>query len=136
MALSWTALTPRPTADAIFLFDAASNWTEFREAAAKFAVPSQNLVYADTEGNIGYQAPGAIPIRQGDRTGDYPAEGWLKENDWTGRYVPFDELPNVLNPPEGFVVTANQAVTGPGYQWYLSRTRRTRATAASGSATC
>ena len=70
VALAWTALTPRPTADAIFLFDAASNWTEFREAAARFAVPSQNLVYADTDGNIGYQAPGAIPIRQGGRTGD------------------------------------------------------------------
>jgi penicillin amidase len=120
VALAWTALTPRPTADAIFMFDQASNWTEFREAAARFAVPSQNLVYADTEGNIGYQAPGAIPIRQGGRTGDYPAEGWLKENDWSGRYVPFDQLPNVFNPPEGFIVTANQAVTGPGYRWHLT----------------
>ncbi len=63
VALAWTALTPRPTADALFMFDTASNWTEFRAAAAKFAVPSQNLVYADTTGNIGYQAPGAIPIR-------------------------------------------------------------------------
>ncbi|MET0998999.1 MAG: penicillin acylase family protein, partial [Marmoricola sp.] len=120
VALSWTALTPRPTADAIFLFNAATNWTEFREAAAKFAVPSQNLVYADTEGNIGYQAPGAIPIRQGARTGAYPAEGWLKENDWSGRYVPFEELPSVLNPDDGFVVTANQAVTGPDYKWQLA----------------
>ncbi len=120
VALSWTALTPRPTADAIFMFDAASNWTEFREAAAKFAVPSQNLVYADVEGNIGYQAPGAIPIRQGARTGAYPAEGWRKENDWSGSYVPFEELPSVLNPDEGFVVTANQAVTGPDYKWQLA----------------
>ena len=120
VALAWTALSPRPTADAIFEFDAASSWTEFREAASKFAVPSQNLVYADTKGNIGYQAPGAIPIRKGGRTGDYPAAGWLPENDWTGRLVPFDQLPNMFNPPEGFVVTANQAVTGPGYRWYLS----------------
>jgi penicillin amidase len=120
VALSWTGLTPRPTADAIFMLDAASSWTEFREAAARFAVPSQNLVYADTAGNIGYQAPGLIPVRQGKRTGDYPVEGWLPENDWTGRYVPFDQLPNVLNPAEGFIVAANQAVTGPGYRWYLS----------------
>jgi penicillin amidase len=120
VALSWTALAPRPTADAIFMFGAASNWTEFRQAAARFAVPSQNLVYADTAGNIGYQAPGAVPIRKGNRSGDYPAEGWRSENDWSGRYVPFDELPNVLNPAEGFIVTANQAVTGPGYKWYLS----------------
>ncbi len=120
VALAWTALTPRPTADAVFAFDAATSWTEFREAARSFAVPSQNLVYADRTGNIGYQAPGAIPIRRGGRSGDYPAEGWLSKNDWTGRYVPFEQLPNELNPPEGFIVTANQAVTGPGYRWYLS----------------
>lgn len=122
VALSWTALTPRPTADAIFGFDAATDWAQFREAARSFAVPSQNLVYADTAGNIGYQAPGAIPIRKGGRSGDYPAAGWLPENDWTGRYVPFDELPTVLNPAEGFIVTANQAVTGPGYRYHLTDT--------------
>jgi penicillin amidase len=119
VALSWTALTPRPTADAIFAFDTASNWTEFREAARRFAVPSQNLVYADTEGNIGYQAPGAIPIRRGNRAGDYPAAGWVPQNDWSGRYVPFDDLPGVLNPAEGFIVSANQAATGPGYPWHV-----------------
>ncbi len=120
VALAWTALTPRPTADAIFLLDRASSWTEFRQAAAKFAVPSQNLVYADTAGNIGYQAPGAIPVRRNGRTGDYPAAGWLPENDWSDTYVPFEQLPNVLNPAEGFIVAANQAVTGPGYRWYLT----------------
>jgi penicillin amidase len=120
VALAWTALTPRPVADAIFMLDSATNWTDFREAARRFAVPSQNLVYADTAGNIGYQAPGAIPIRKGDRTGDYPAEGWRSENDWTGAYVPFEQLPNVLNPPEGFIVAANQAVVGPGYRWHLT----------------
>ena len=120
VSLAWTALTPRPTADAIFLFDAAGDWDEFREAARRFDVPSQNLVYADTSGNIGYQAPGAIPVRRGARTGEYPAEGWLPANDWSGRYVPFDQLPHVLNPPEGFVVTANQAVTGPDYPWHLT----------------
>jgi len=120
VALAWTALTPRPTADAIFMLDTASSWSDFREAAARFAVPSPSLVYADTAGNIGYQAPGAIPIRKGKRGGDYPAQGWLPENDWSGRYVPFDSLPNVLNPPEGFIVAANQAVTGPDYKWSLS----------------
>jgi penicillin amidase len=77
-------------------------------------------VYADTDGNIGYQAPGAIPIRQGGRTGDYPVAGWLPQNDWSGRYVPFDRLPMAYNPAEGFVVTANQAVTGPRYPYHLT----------------
>ncbi len=120
VALAWTALTPRPTADAIFGFDRATDWTSFRQAARSFAVPSQNLVYADREGHIGYQAPGAVPIRKGGRSGDYPAAGWLPADDWSGRYVPFDALPSVYDPPEGFVVTANQAVTGPDYRYHLT----------------
>ena len=120
VALAWTALQPRPTADAIFLFNRARSWTDFREAARRFAVPSQNLVYADREGNIGYQAPGAVPIRAEGHGGDYPVAGWLPENDWTGREIPFERLPSMFNPPEGFIVTANQAVTGPDYPYYLS----------------
>jgi penicillin amidase len=78
------------------------------------------MVYADTAGHIGYQAPGAIPIRRDGRLGDYPVAGWLPRNDWTGRYIPFRDLPHVLDPPEGFIVTANQAVTGPTYPYYLT----------------
>lgn len=120
VALAWTALHPSRTGDAIFALDRAQNWTEFRGAARRFAVPSQNLVYADVDGNIGYQAPGRIPIRRNGRSGDYPAAGWLPRNDWTGRYVPFAALPNELNPASGVIVTANQAVTGPGYPYHLS----------------
>ena len=119
VALAWTALQPSRTADAIFEIDTATDWPGFRRAAADFAVPSQNLVYADTAGNIGYQAPGRVPIRRNGRSGDYPAAGWLPRNDWSGRFVPFRDLPHELNPPEGFVVTANQAVTGPRYPYHL-----------------
>jgi penicillin G amidase len=119
VAISWTALTPSNTADAIFEIDKSSDWREFRAAAEDFAVPSQNMVYADREGNIGYQAPGRIPIRKSGNTGDYPSLGWLKADDWTGKYVPYAALPSVLNPSEGFVSTANQAVTGPEYPYYL-----------------
>ena len=119
VALSWTALTPGTTADALFEIDRSRSWQQFRRAAKDFAVPSQNLVYADRAGNIGYQAPGRIPIRRPGNTGDYPARGWLRADDWTGRYVPYAALPSVLNPPEGFIVTANQAVTGRGYPYYL-----------------
>ncbi len=119
VALEWTALTPRPTMDAIFELDTASNWDEFRVAASHFTVPAQNLVYADREGNIGYQAPGEIPIRRSGNDGEYPAEGWLPSNDWSGDYVPFDALPSVLNPDQGYLVTANQAVTGRRYPYFL-----------------
>ncbi len=118
VALRWTALQPGRTADALFGIDVASNWTEFRDAARKFDVPSQNLVYADSAGHIGYQAPGRIPIR---RTGDgaWPVPGWDPAYEWTG-FVPFDALPNVLDPRGGYVVTANQAVVGPRYPYFLS----------------
>ena len=69
------ARSPRPTADAIFELNQASDWDEFRAAAADFAVPSQNLVYADREGHIGYQAPGLIPIRKSGNDGRMPVGG-------------------------------------------------------------
>ncbi len=120
VALAWTALTPRPTADAVFALGRARDWDDFREAARDFAVPSQNLVYADRDGNIGYQAPGDVPIRRSGRDGRYPAAGWDSRNDWTGRLVPFEQLPSRLNPAEGFVVSANQAVTTPDYPFLLT----------------
>ena len=98
----------------------ASDWDSFRAAAAQFAVPAQNLVYADREGHIGYQAPGMIPIRKSGNDGYLPAEGWRADDDWTGDYVPFEGLPSVLDPEEGFVVTANQAVTDPDYPYHLT----------------
>jgi penicillin amidase len=108
VALSWTALTPGRTADAIFALDRATDWDGFRAAAAQFEVPAQNLVYADVDGNIGYQAPGKIPVRRGF-DGRWPVPGWKSQYAWTS-YVPFAQLPHVENPPEGFLVTANQAV--------------------------
>jgi penicillin G amidase len=120
ISLAWTALTPSTTADAILDLNTATDWASFREAASSFAVPAQNLVYADRAGHIGYQAPGLIPIRKSGNDGLQPQAGWLSENDWTGDDVPFDGLPNVLDPDEGFVVTANQAVVGPEYPYYLT----------------
>ena len=113
VALQWNALTPRPTISAVFALDRAKNWNEFRAAATLFTVPSQNLVYADVDGNIGYQAPGAIPVRsRGD--GRWPVAGWDGEHEWTGT-IPFKQLPSVLNPDEGFIVTANNQVIDDSY---------------------
>jgi penicillin amidase len=117
VALRWTALTPRPTITAVFALDRAQDWKQFRNAARRFTVPSQNLVYADVEGNIGYQAPGAIPIRsRGD--GRWPVPGWDGKHEWKGT-VPFRALPYELNPREGFIVTANNRVVGDRYPYVL-----------------
>jgi penicillin amidase len=108
IALKWTALEPGTTMDAVFAMDRAKNFDDFRSAAELFDVPSQNLIYADTEGNIGYTLPGRIPTRaQGD--GSVPAPGWDSKYDWTG-YIKPEELPYEYNPERGYIVTANQAV--------------------------
>jgi penicillin amidase len=108
IALRWTALEPIYTFRAMWKFDRAQNWEEFRLAAQDWAAPAQNLVYADVDGNIGYQTPGNIPFRRnGD--GSLPVPGWTDEYEWQG-YIPFEELPFAFNPPEGYIVTANNAV--------------------------
>ncbi|MCI0155980.1 penicillin acylase family protein [Leifsonia shinshuensis] len=119
LSLEWTALTPGPTANAIFAFDTAHDWVSFRAAAASFQVPSQNLLYADVDGNIGYQAPGLIPVRaSGD--GTMPVPGWTSQYGWVGT-IPYNQLPNVLNPPGGYIVTANNAAVGPGFPAMITR---------------
>jgi penicillin amidase len=119
VALAWTALQPSRTAQAVFEIDAATSWKEFRAGARHFAAPAQNMVYADRAGHIGYQAPGRIPMRGPANDGDYPSPGWDKRYDWTGDDVPFDALPTVLDPAEGFIATANQAPVGKGYPYHL-----------------
>ncbi len=118
LALSWTALQPGTLVRSIVLLDRARNWGEFREALSYWDVPSQNFIYADVEGNIGYQAPGRIPIRASGN-GSSPVPGWAGEHEWVD-YISFDELPRAFNPPEGYIVTANNAVVGPDFPYFLS----------------
>jgi penicillin amidase len=118
IALAWTALTPSTPFEAIWGFDQAQNWEEFREAASNFHVPAQNLLYADIDGNIAYQMPGDIPIRsKGD--GLIPVPGWTDEYEWEGM-IPFEELPYTLNPKEGYIVTANNQVPPADYPYFIS----------------
>jgi len=118
VALEWTALTPGRTADALFAINAASNFDDFRDAARDFQAPSQNLVYADVDGHIGYQAPGTIPVRRTGQ-GDWPVPGWDPAYGWAPDPIPYEALPTVLDPEDGYVVSANQSVAGRGYPYFL-----------------
>jgi len=76
-----------------------------------------NFVYADRAGNIGYQATGRIPTRGDGKTpvlSDAPLDGAGGQAEWSG-YVPFEEMPNVFNPPSGVIATANQNPFPPGF---------------------
>ena len=112
-ALSWTALQPGRLLSAVISVDRAKDWAGFHAALADWSVPGQNFVYADTAGNIGYQATGDWPVRA-KGTGLVPVDGSSGDYDWTG-LVPYAEMPSVLNPAQGYVVTANNRVVGPNY---------------------
>jgi penicillin amidase len=125
VALAWTALEPGRSADAVFMLATATGADDLAEVAEAFVVPSQNIVYATTGGDIGYQAPGRIPIRGRVTDGPVPSDGtwprpgWDSRYDWAG-YVDPAELPAAQNPTEGFIVAANQAVTDVGVGPYLT----------------
>ena len=116
LALRWTLYDG--TRSPIFAVDSAQNWAEFRRAFSEFDAPAQNVVYADVDGNIGYQATGKIPVRAaGD--GSLPENGSDDAHEWMG-YVPFEKLPSVYNPPSGIIATANSRITPDGYKYSVS----------------
>lgn len=119
VALRWTALEPGRLHYAIPRIDRARNWPEFRAALQDFQVPAQNFVYADVEGNIGYQTPGHIPIRNRGN-GRYPVPGWTTDYDWQDEYIPFEKLPYAFNPPQGYLSSANDPVAGQGYPFFIT----------------
>lgn len=116
LSFEWAAAQPGGTLiDALASLQTASNWQEFRAALSKWDVPGQNFVYADKQGNIGYQMTGKNPIRKkGD--GQRPVPGWTGEYDWNG-FVPFNDLPTAYNPPEHFIATANNKSFGANYNY-------------------
>jgi penicillin amidase len=119
VSLRWTALDPGTASTAIFALSTAQDFEDFRYAASLFDVPAQNLVYADVDGNIGYQAPGRLPIR-GAGDGWMPQPGWDSAYDWTG-FIPFEDLPVSYNPASGYIVTANNAIVTDDYDYFLSK---------------
>lgn len=109
LALRWVGTEPAPLAGAVLAINRARDWESFRHALTGWSCPAQNFLYADVAGNIGYALAGTVPIRDGD--GSVPAPGWTGSHGWTG-FVPPDQLPSVLNPPEDFLVSANNGVLG------------------------
>lgn len=118
-ALRWTALSPAATEfTAFYKLNRARNWKEFSEALKEYGGATQNFVYADVDGHIGYYGAGLIPIRSsGD--GSMPYDGTKDEGEWKG-FIPHAELPHVLDPPSGIIVTANSRVVGRDYPHFLT----------------
>lgn len=108
LSLRWTALDANDTtAEAFLEMGRAKDWSSFRQAVSLLVTPAQNFVYADVDGHIGYSASGRIPIRPAG-AGRIPQQGW-DSPEWSG-FIPFDQLPQALDPPDGFIATANNEV--------------------------
>ena len=117
LALKWAAYDD-PVTVPFFDIDTAQNWQEFRSALSHFSSPGQNVVYADIDGHIGYQAAGHIPIRKSGAS-PLPVNGSDNLHEWTG-YIPFNQLPSIYDPVSGVIATANNKVTPPGYPYSIS----------------
>jgi penicillin amidase len=115
-ALRWTGLDPKlQELEAFTGLNHAKNWTDFQKALRTYGGATQNFIYADVKGNIGWYAAGRIPIRRvGD--GRVPYDGATTDGDWIG-FIPFEQLPHLYNPPGGVIVTANQRVVGTDYKY-------------------
>ncbi|HEY0794208.1 MAG TPA: penicillin acylase family protein [Acidisarcina sp.] len=122
LTLKWTAYDPKFAGFPLFEMDMAGNWADFRAALVKWWGPTQNIVYADDQGHVGYQAVGAFPLRVGGLSGvpiEVGADGTADGHEWSG-YVPFEALPTALDPPNGLLATANSRITPDGYPYPLT----------------
>ncbi|MBM6617023.1 penicillin acylase family protein [Bacillus suaedaesalsae] len=120
LSMRWTALDPSTELEAVLMFSKAGNWEEFKEALTYFHTPAQNFVFADQDGTIAYRANGLIPIRKkGDSM--VPVPGWTDEYEWEG-FIPWEELPTIVNPEEGFISTANNKVVQDDYPYHITHT--------------
>lgn len=119
LALRWTALQPGDRSyESYYAVSYAKDWDEFKESFRHFVAPDLSMLYADLNGNIGYLGIGSIPIR-GDGDGSLPVPGWDVDFSWQGQ-IPFDEMPSRYNPPEGYIVSANDRPVDDSYPYFIS----------------
>eukprot|EP00753_Platysulcus_tardus_P009377 PLAT202.5.p1 GENE.PLAT202.5~~PLAT202.5.p1 ORF type:complete len:951 (-),score=501.46 PLAT202.5:84-2936(-) len=121
LAMRWVSTDPSiidTTLVSFLKLQKAANFADFRDALRSYVAPAQNMIYADVDGNIGYQIPGLIPIRAAGHDGSMPVPA-AGNFTWQG-FIPFDELPRSYNPPEGFIATANNQAVPPTYQHALT----------------
>ena len=119
VALRWPALAGTRLLDALAAVNLATDWPSFHRALADWDTPSVNFVYADVDGHIGYQSTGRIPVRAAGHQGLVPVPGWDGRSEWQG-FIPYEEMPKLLDPPSGFIVTANNKVVGDDYPHFIA----------------
>jgi len=118
ISMAWTGNWLTKEIDALLGLSLATNWNEFSNAVKNYGVPGQNIVYADTKGNIGWRPAVYVPIRK-EGSSLLPRPGNDPKYDWNGR-VPFNKMPYLYNPESGFIATANNKTIGASFPYYIS----------------
>jgi penicillin amidase len=119
-ALRWVGASHGIQPSVLLDLAQATDFDSFRSALRRWESPGQNFVYADVDGNIGYQCTGLHPLRKAGHDGTLPVPGWTAEYEWDG-WVPFEDLPWSFNPEQGFIATANQRVHDDSYPYNLGK---------------
>lgn len=119
LSVDWTALEATTELKALLEFNQATNWKEFEKALEGFHAPAQNFMFASKDGTIAYKANGKIPIYENPDDALLPMPGW--DSQYTlDEFIPFDELPTVVNPDKNFIATANNKVIDDSYPYHIS----------------
>lgn len=118
VSLKWTIHEGGRAVEAGYLLNKAKNWDDFKAALSLFDTPSQNFGYADRSNNIGYYLGGKIPLRT-QETALFPFPSWREGGDWQG-YLEEEQKPNLYNPEEGMIITANQNILPADFPFYVS----------------
>ncbi len=119
MSMRWTAYeVGGSTMDAVLKINEAADWEQFKDALAHFSLPVQSFVYADIKGNIGFKVAGKLPVRK-QGLGIMPSPGWDESYGWE-KFIPFEELPELYNPADGYIATANNRVEPADYPYLIS----------------
>jgi len=117
IALCSKSLQPNTIMGGFFDINQAENWDGFSKGVEKIKAPQLNIVYSDVKGNIGMYVSGRVPVRN-KGGGGVPVSGWTGEFDWISE-IPHDEMPHVLNPKCGYVISCNNKITDDSYPHYL-----------------
>lgn len=117
LSVSWVGFQSSQEFKNLLDINKSNNYNEFQSALKDYATPGQNYIYSDIEGNIGYVCAAKIPIRPNNST-SFAYDGTTTANDWKG-FVPYDQMPKMYNPVQGFIATANNKVDR-SFQYHIS----------------
>jgi penicillin amidase len=121
LSLRWTYHVAQDAneVEGFMAINKAKNWADFRAGVARMGAVAQNFIYADRQGHIGMQAGGRVPVRKGPQDGARYRSGWDGSQEWTG-FVPFDRMPSVYDPPQGWLASANTAPFAAPSPYYIA----------------